>query len=54
MSEYEGKVPYRAPPSRRVDLIDLLYYEATGKMMSREEKERTLSMLKRDEEMKNE
>ena len=30
MSEQEGKVPYRKRP---VDLIDILYYEATGEMM---------------------
>jgi hypothetical protein len=39
MSEYEGKIPYRNY-SRNVDINDILYYEATGNIMSREDKEK--------------
>lgn len=44
MSEYEGKVPYRKY-ARNVDLSDILYYEATGELMSREEKEKVKDIM---------
>jgi hypothetical protein len=44
MSEYEGKVPYRKY-ARTVDLSDILYYEATGELMSREEKEKVKDIM---------
>ena len=48
MSEYEGKVSYRSN-SHNVDLIDVLYYEATGEMMTSKEKEKVIKMLEEKE-----
>lgn len=47
MSEYEGKVPYRN--RGQVDLIDYLHYEATGKMMTSEDKKRILDIIKKED-----
>ncbi len=44
MSEYEGKVPYRKY-TRNVDLSDILYYEATGRIMKHDEKEKVRQLM---------